>query len=89
MQQYVVVPFAWGMAFPQSRVDVIGFALPVHVYPVATPGQPVTDGSGMQGEAGAIAVQQNARVIMSASSIPCPHVSVASVCGGVEAPTHE
>jgi hypothetical protein len=42
----------------------------------------------MQGEA-AIAVQQYARVIMSASSIPWPHVSVASLCGGVEVPTHE
>jgi hypothetical protein len=43
----------------------------------------------MQGEAGAIAVQQYARVMWSASSIPCPHVSVASLCIGVAEPTHE
>ena len=77
------------MALPQRSVDVIGFALPVHVYPVATPGQPVTDGSGMHGEAGGAGLQQYALVVLSASSIPCPQVSVESVCIGVAAPTHE
>ena len=76
------------MAAPQRSVDVIGFAPPVHVYPVATPGQPVTDGSAAQAGAAA-ALQQYARVVLSASSIPCPHVSVASLCIGVAAPTHE
>jgi hypothetical protein len=59
------------------------------VYPVATPGQPVTDGSGMQGEGGAAALQQYAVVVLSTSSIPAPHVNVESVCIGVAPPTHE
>ena len=84
-----MVPFAPGMAFPQRSVEVIGFALPVHVYPVATPGQPVTDGSGMQGDVGAAMLQQNPVVIPSASTVPCPHVSVESICGGMAPPTHE
>ena len=46
------------MPAPQRSDDVIGLAPPVHVYPVASPGQPVTDGSVAHAGAAEAAPQQ-------------------------------
>ena len=92
MQQKLSAPFAAGMADPHRSDEVIGLAPPVQVYPVESPGQPVTVGSALHPVVGVgvvMVLQQNAWVVPSASAVPAPHESVASPCIGVMPPVHE